>query len=122
MIWAKDFLAFLGANRPSLPRALDWAEDQREAATRPEHVFAPAGVDEDEGAELYSYIFIFVIGEPRTFVKASPGNRLEARRRLKYYHNPVTAITKLGYTACLMQPAKLMDLRRLQSAIGMWDE
>lgn len=98
---AEDFVAILGSKQHGLPRALKWADDQSETQTRPEDALAPA----HEGAELCYYILVFVVGG-RTMHVGEGGNGLEARRRLKVRYNLVTAITELGYTARLIQPAR----------------
>lgn len=83
---------------------------------------ASTGFGEEGGPELVSHIFTHVTREPRTLVKASLGNGLEAWRRLKTRHNPVTPITVRGHTARSIQPGKVKDIRHLQSAIEQWAE
>lgn len=60
--------------------------------------------------------------EPRTLVKASPGNGFETCRRLKTCYNPEAAINQLASTARFIQPGKVKEILILLSAADMFEE
>ena len=79
--WIDDIRAVLGTRQAGIATALKWAERRRDYATDAAAVSSAHSKEAADNEALHAYILVNTVGEPRSIVKGSWGNGLEALKK-----------------------------------------
>ena len=116
--WGDDVKAILGTKNVELPRALRWAERRQDDPIDGTDTEAFTDITTNENEALHAYLMLNTAGEPRTIVKGSLGNGLEAWRRLKNRYDPETEMNQIGATIRALKPPQGEPAQGLAAGIG----
>ena len=120
--WGDDVKAILGTKNVELPRALRWAERRQDDPIDGTDTEEFTDITMNENEALHAYLMLNTAGEPRTIVKGSLGNGLEAWRRLKNRYDPETEMNQIGATIRALKPPKVNQLKDLLPALEKWED
>ena len=120
--WNDDVKAILGTKQANIPKALRWAEKHWEHPIEVNDVELETEMEAEENEALHAYLMVNTHGEPRTIIKGSLGNGLEAWRRLKNRYDPETEMNQIGATIRALNPPKVLNIGELLPAIERWED
>ena len=104
--WAEDFMSIVTTRKANYADAMKWAENKRDQTISMEEATRNTGITEENIRELYVYLLHHLSGEPRIIAKASGNNGIDAWRRLKNRHDPITEVSQVSFMMQALQPPR----------------